>query len=212
MAALDEGSIDQVPGKAHLTERPWQVHVTVAFTLLYMAIHVYWAVGGTWGVPLAAQQNADAVTKANWVVSAIMLIGAIWVLALNHRIARRVPTWAVLAPLWGGVVICVSHAVFGFVTKSLYLAGVHDAVDFPEATGVDATTLAHDHHVSAVRDLWFFEPCFLIQGLLLALVGRQFIHTAAGRRAWSLSLLLGVAVVDVFGLLLSLSNTHVALG
>jgi Protein of unknown function (DUF3995) len=173
---------------------------------------VYWAVGGTWGVPLAALQNADTVRNANWVVSAVMLVGAAWVLALDHRFAGRAPAWVVLTPLWCGGVICVSHAVFGFVTKTLYLAGVHDAVDFPEATGVDAATPARDHHVSAVRDLWVFEPCFLIQGLLLALVGRQFIRSAAGRRTWSLSVLLGVAVVDVFGLLLSLGNMHVALG
>lgn len=212
MAALDKRALDPAPGKAHVAEGPWPVRLTVAFTLLYMSIHVYWAVGGTWGVPLAAQQNADAVRNANWVVSVIMLIGAAWVLALHHRFARRVPAWVVLTPLWGGAVICVSHAVFGFVTKSLYLAGVHDAVDFPKAAGVDATTLAHDHHVSAVRDLWLFEPSFLIQGLLLALVGWQFIRTAAARRTWSLSLLLGIAAVDVFGLLLSLGNMHVALG
>ncbi|MFV8183387.1 DUF3995 domain-containing protein [Streptomyces sp. AF1B] len=212
MAALDKKPLDQAPGKADVTEGPWPVRLTVGFTLLYMAIHVYWAEGGTWGVPLAAQQNADAVRNANWVVSAIMLIGAAWVLALNHRFARRMPSWVVLAPLWGGAVICVSHAVFGFVTKSLYLAGMHGAVDFPKAVGVDETTLAHDHHVSAVRDLGLFEPCFLIQGLLLALAGRQFIRATTGRRAWSWSVLLGVAVVDVFGLLLALSNMHVALG
>ncbi|MFD0020052.1 DUF3995 domain-containing protein [Streptomyces sp. NPDC058382] len=212
MTALDREPMGQTVGNADEGKRSRNIYLTVAFTLLYMGLHVYWAVGGTWGVPLAALQNADAVRKANWVVSGIMLIGAAWVFALDHRFSRRVPAWAVLAPLWCGAVVCASHAVFGFVTKTLYLAGVHDAVDFPDATGVSGAALAQDHHVSAVRDLWVFEPCFLIQGLLLALVGRQFIRTPGGRRTWSLSLLVGVAVVDVFGLFLALGNAHFAVG
>ncbi|MZD07413.1 DUF3995 domain-containing protein [Streptomyces sp. SID5785] len=212
MTALDErrsarGVADGRPaGLSPLTA------LAVAFTLLYAGIHVYWALGGTWGVPLAARQDPDTLRAANWVVTVIMLIGAAWLLAMDHRVARRVPAWTVLVPVWGGAVICLSHAVFGFVTKALYLTGAHGAVDFPEATGVDAATLARDHHTAAVRDLWLFEPCFLVQGALLALAGRAFARTPAGRRAWTLSLLAGVVVIDVFGLLLALTGRHVALG
>ncbi|MFI6346152.1 DUF3995 domain-containing protein [Streptomyces sp. NPDC050560] len=212
MTALDEKTPVRPGDGTDLAVRPRLVLLTVVFTLLYAGVHVYWAVGGTWRVPVAARQDPGTVRAANWVVTAAMLVGAAWVPALNHRAAGRVPAWALLVPLWCGGVVCVSHAVFGFVTKTLYLLGAHGAVDFPAAHGVDPAALAHDHRLSAVRDLWLFEACFLVQGVLPALAARQFVPTPAGRRGWSRSFVLGVAAVDAFGLLLSLGNTHVALG
>lgn len=194
-----------------LPPRPAFVHMAFAFTLLYTAFHVYWAVGGTWGLPLAALHE-EALTKvANWVVSVIMLVGAVWILALNHPVGRRVPAWMLLAPIWAGAVVCVSHAVFGFVTKILYLGGHHGAVDFPVVPGVGAAEAADANHLSAVQDLLVFEPCFLVQGVVLALAAWQFLRTPAGRRRWSVSLIVGVVVIDVFGALLSLGDLHFAL-
>ncbi|MCM2577167.1 DUF3995 domain-containing protein [Streptomyces meridianus] len=193
--------------------RPVWVHSAFAFTLLFTAIHVYWAVGGTWGLPLAVMQaQAQATTKAaNAVVSVIMVIGAVWVLALNHPVGRRIPAFVLLAPLWAGAVVCVSHAVFGFATKILYLNGRHGAVDFPVVPGVDAATAADSNRLSALQDILVFEPCFLIQGVLLALAARQFIRTPAGRRTWSVSVIVGIAVIDVFGAVLSFGDMHFAI-
>lgn len=193
-----------------LPSRPVWVHSAFVFTLLFTTIHVYWAVGGTWGLPLAALHQGALTRAANWVVSGIMVIGAVWVLALNHPVGRRIPAWVLLAPIWAGAVVCASHAVFGFATKSLYLSGLHGAVDFPVVPGVDAATAAAQNHLSAVHDLLVFEPCFLVQGVLLALAGRQFIRTRAGRRLWSVSVIVGIVAIDLFGTVLSLGDLRFA--
>lgn len=194
-----------------LPPRPAFVRVAFVFTMLYMAFHVYWAVGGSWGLPPLAQHEADTTKAANWVVSVIMLIGAFWVLALNRPAIRRVPSWILLTPLWAAAVVCVSHAFFGFVTKALYVSGHHGAVDFPKVEGFDAATLADENHLAAVHDLVLFEPCFLLQGVVLWLAAWQFLRTPAARRRWSWSLAAGIVLVDVFGILLTAGGMKFAL-
>jgi uncharacterized protein DUF3995 len=209
---VKNGSIpdDSDPEKT-LPGRPVWVYTAFVFTIAFTLLHVYWAAGGTWGVPLGALQRKAALQATNWVVSGITLIGACWVLALNHPLSRRVPSWMLLTPLWAGAVVCVSHSVYGFITKSLYLGGVHGAVDFPHVSGVSAATTAARHHLSAVQDLLVFEPCFAIQGILLALAAWQFIQTGKGRRWWWGSLIVSTVIVDVFGTLLALAGLHFAI-
>ena len=55
-----------------------------------------------------------------------------------------------------------------------------------------------------------FEPWFLILGLLLALAGRWFARTAAGRRWWTLSLAAGIVLADAFGIVLAVTHHHFA--
>ncbi|MFF2065829.1 DUF3995 domain-containing protein [Streptomyces sp. NPDC058200] len=194
-----------------LPPQPIWVQLAFAFTLLFTALHVYWAVGGTWGLPLLALQEQSAVQAVNWVVSLIMVIGALFILALNHPIGRRVPSWTLLVPLWIATVVCLSHALYGFVTKSLYLIGYQSAVDFPVVSGVSAAEADEANHRSAVLDLLVFEPCFLIQGVVLAMAAWQFIRTPDGRRKWRISLTAGIAAITVFGALLSLADMRFAI-
>ncbi|MET9669340.1 hypothetical protein ABZY19_28835 [Streptomyces sp. NPDC006475] len=104
-----------------------------------------------------------------------MLIGVVWILALNRLAIRRIHALILLTPIWAGVILCVSHALFGFVAKSLYLVGHHGAVDFLVVPGVDAVTAADANHLSAAQDLLVFETCFLILGLVLTLAAWQFL-------------------------------------
>lgn len=117
-----------------------------------------------------------------------------------------------LLPLWGAAVVCISHAFFGWVTKGLYLVGMKSAVDFPVVPGVSAATADKENHLSAVIDILVFEPCFLIQGVVLAMAAWQFIRTAANRRRWVWSLAVGVVLVDLFGVTLSLAGLKFAIG
>jgi hypothetical protein len=209
-AEIHVNASDREPEIA-LPPRPVWVYLAFAFTLLYMSIHLYWAVGGTWGLPLLALHDKSAVQAVDWVVCVIMVIGAVLVLALNHPIGRRVRSWMLLVPIWIGAVVCVSHGIYGFATKALYLSGRHGAVNFPVVPGVSAATAAAKNHLSAVQDLVVFEPCFVVEGVLLALAAWQFIRTPAGRRKWSMSMIVGIVVIDVFGALLSLGGMHFAI-
>jgi hypothetical protein len=116
-----------------------------------------------------------------------------------------------LVPTWLGAVVCISHAVYGFVTKASYLGGFPCAVSFWVVPGVSADMAVTHNHLSAVQDLVVFEPCFLLQGGLLAMAGWQFIRTPARRRRWWRSIIVGVLVIDVFGTVLSLAGMHVAI-
>jgi hypothetical protein len=191
-----------------MTRRPGWVSAAFGFTLLFASVHLYWAVGGTWGLPLAAVREQPVVRAANWVVVVIMLIGAGFVLALT---SRRVPAWILLVPIGIGAVVCVSHGLFGLATKALYLGGQQGAVDFPVVAGVDPATAAARDHLSAVQDLAVFEPCFLLQGVLLALAAGQSIGTRAGRRAWWLTVVAGTVAIDAFGAVLALGGRHFAI-
>ncbi|MEW1685999.1 DUF3995 domain-containing protein [Streptomyces sp. NPDC093594] len=176
-----------------------------------MAFHLYWAVGGTWGLPPAAALRPTETQAANWLVSAIEVIGALWVLTLLHPAARRVPSWLLLSPLWIAAAVCVSHAVFGIITKSLYLGGVHEAVDFPTVPELSASEMADANHLAAVHDLLVFEPCFLIQGVVLAMAARQYLRTPAHRRLWTWTLVVAVALITLFGAVLAFADAKVAI-
>jgi hypothetical protein len=63
---------------------------------------------------------------------------------------------------------------------------------------------------AALLDLGVFEPWFLIQGLLLLFAGRWLACTAAGRRWWMRSLIVGVVLVDAFGVALAVAHKHFA--
>ncbi|MET9669351.1 DUF3995 domain-containing protein [Streptomyces sp. NPDC006475] len=194
-----------------LPPRSIWVHLAFYFTLIFMALHVYWAVGGAWGLPPAAALHASETRIANWFVSAIEAIGALWVLALLHPAARRVPSWLLLLPLWAASAVCVSHAIFGAVTKALYLGGMHEAVDFPVVPGLSAEEAADANHLSAVQDLLVFEPFFLIQGVVLAMAAWQYIRTPARRRLWTWSLVVAVLLIIAFGAMLSLADSKFAI-
>jgi hypothetical protein len=79
-------------------------------------------------------------------------------------------------------------------------------VNFPVIHGVSASTAASKNHLAAVHDLAVFEPCFLMQGVVLALAAWQFLGTPTARRSWLVSIMLGAVVIDVFGGMLSLAG------
>ena len=190
--------------------KPGWVYAAVAFTFFFTAIHLYWALGGEWGLPLLALHDKSVVRSVDWVVCVVMVIGAVLVLALNHPISRRIRPSLLLVPIGIGSVVCVSHGIYGFITKTLYLSGVHGAVAFPTVPGVSAATAAAKNHLSAVQDLIVFEPCFAIEGVLIALAAWQFIRTRTGRRRWLVTVLAGTLVIDVFGTLLSVVGMRFA--
>ena len=61
-------------------------------------------------------------------------------------------------------------------------------------------------------DLVLFEPWFLLEGVLLALAGWQYLRTARRRRRWVAAMVGGTLVLLPFGVLLALTGKRVAVG
>ena len=184
---------------------PLMVYLAVLVALAGIPVHLYWALGGTWGLPGgAATAGLPGLHATNAIVSVLLAAGAALVFGLSRPWARRPPALVMLAPLWLGSVVSVSHGLYGMVTKGLYVAGAHSAVSYPEPL-----TAAQKNH-AALLDLGVFEPWFLIQGLLLLFAGRWFAHTAAGRRWWTLSLIAGTVLAVAFGVALTVAHRRFA--
>ena len=184
---------------------PLTAYLAALAAVAGIPVHLYWALGGAWGLPggtaTAAQPGLRAV---NLVVSALLACGAVYLYGLTRPWARRPPALLVLAPVWAAAVVCVSHGLFGIATKGLYLAGVQSAVSWPEH-GLTAA----QKNLAVLHDLAIFEPWFLVLGLLLALAGRWFAGPAASRR-WTLSLVAAIVLVDAFGIALAVTHHRFA--
>ena len=140
----------------------------------------------------------------NLAVSVLLACGAAFLYGLTRPWSRRPPALLMLAPVWAGAVMCLSHGLFGMATKSLYAAGVQSAVSWP------GHLTAAQKNLAALYDLGVFEPWFLIQGLLLALAGHWFARTATGCRQWTLSLAAGIVLIDAFGIALAVTHHRFA--
>ena len=143
---------------------PLMVYLAALAALAGVPIHLYWALGGTWGLPGgAATAGLPGLHATNATVSVLLAVGAALVFGLSQALGSSPPALVMLTPLWLGSVVSVSHGLYGMVTKALYVAGAHSAVSYPEPL-----TAAQKNH-AALLDLGVFEPWFLIQGLLLLL-------------------------------------------
>ena len=99
--------------------------------LAAIPVHLYWALGGTWGLPGgAATADLPGIHATNLAVSVLLACGALFLLGLTRPWARRAPVMLMLAPEWAAR-WCASHALFGIAAKGLYVAGVHAAVSWP---------------------------------------------------------------------------------
>ena len=184
---------------------PLTAYLAALAAVAGIPVHLYWALGGTWGfVDGTATAGLPGLRAVNLVVSALLACGAAYLYGLTRPWARRPPALLVLAPVWAAAVVCVSHAIFGIATKGLYLAGVKSAVSWPEHE-----LTAGQKSLAALHDLAIFEPWFLVLGLLLALAGRRFAGPATSRR-WTLSLVAAIVLVDAFGVALAVTNHRFA--
>jgi len=172
------------PGGSPPPRGPQVAYLAALAALAGIPIHLYWAAGGTWGLPGgAAAAGLPGVRATNLAVSVLLACGAAFLYGLTRPWSRR---------------------PFGMATKSLYAGGVQSAVAWP------GHLTAGQKNLAALYDLGVFEPWFLIQGLLLALAGRWFARTATGCRRWTLSLAAGIVLIDAFGIALAVTQHRFA--
>jgi hypothetical protein len=216
-ARSDGGS----PAAEALPPVPVLARLAAVVTLINVPIHVAWALGSTFLLPGGASIATLPQTRAvNAVVSGVLLAGAAvlflvggpwsWPRPGSGLLAGggRVVPAVLLTALGTAAAVCLSHAVYGLVSKALFLAGL-DTVRFPDIG--DGWTPA-EQHTAALLDVAVFEPWFLLEGVLLALAGWQYLRTARGRRRWVGLLSLATLALLLLGVLLALTGRRLAVG
>ncbi|MED1569244.1 DUF3995 domain-containing protein [Bacillus paramycoides] len=95
----------------------------------------------------------------NWGASVVLLAAAIFALLLVHPWGQKIPRYLMFA-----CILPITHAIYGYITKGLFLAGVIPLEFFDFSAWA---TLDVDYMI--LIDLLLFEPWFLIAGILFGL-------------------------------------------
>lgn len=173
-------------------------YFAAVWALSYLPVHVYWALGGTaaWiGVPSDAGWRA-----ANWGASIVIAGAALTALSLVQPWGERVPgsLRRGIAGLGGSVAI--THWALFSVMAVLHLTR---ALGYPRDAHQTAAQLRHFDWAN----LLYFEPWFVVMGILLIACARRQRATApaetplSARRRIGVVLTIGGIGVIVLGVL-----------
>jgi hypothetical protein len=151
--------------------------VLLVWSLLYALPHLYWGLGGTFGMSV---YKPSAREMEQWEAAhlfAFVFITATGLLgfALERTRARRAAHLLVLAVVAAGAAIAASHGAYGILFRALSVAG---------ATEVDGGPFHFEQHGWVLWDMLAIEPWFLIEGVLLGLAGYFALATRDGQRLW----------------------------
>ena len=123
-------------------------------------MRVYQGLGGTIGVA-GTFDDPDGFRRASLLAAAFLALVGICALAFVRPWGLRLPRWLVILPALAGSAYAAAHALTGYVTKLLDLAGVVN-LDFKGWATLDEGELI-------AWDLLFYEPWFLGLGVLVTL-------------------------------------------
>jgi hypothetical protein len=159
-----------------------------------MLPHLYWALGGTIGLSLLKPSVLvlPQWEMINWVASVILTAAGLLGIALAYLKTRGILGWSLLGIAWAGCAIATSHGVFGIVYRMMQMAG---------AIELESGPFNRAEHAYVLWDLLLFEPWFVIEGLLLGILGWHYQNSPRHRQLWLLFCTLGIAAGIVTGLL-----------
>ena len=141
----------------------WASYAAVAWCIVFGALHLYWALGGTAGFAEFSMPSNRilAVTRdplymgITWGVVIMCLFAAIVALAPLHPWSRRIPRWLLLTPLW---IACGLFLLRGFgnpIQTVLIIAG---GMPFEPITGPEA----HAWYQWLLIDAVLYSPWFIL--------------------------------------------------
>ena len=172
----------------------WSGYAVFAWSIAYMLPHLYWALGGTLGLSMLKPSVLELPQwkMINWIATGFLTAAGFLGLAFVHLGRRKFLSWSLLAIALAGCSLATSHGIYGIVNRILQIAGV---------AAVESSPFNMGQHVYVVWDLAVFEPWFLIEGILLGLVGWHYLDQTRQQRIWLALCMIGTAIGLVTGLL-----------
>ena len=164
---------------------PWAGYATFGWTVVFIAFHVYWFMGGRLGFgdapdPIPGRRSSVVGWTFNVVVLAMFAAGLIVPLALVRSWGRKIPRWMLLALAWLGCAVLVVRGSAGIVGSLLRATSV-----LPRGlTGLSYEQTLGEAHPSAYT-LWSgtaIDAYFLIGGILFRLAARSYQRRSRDRR------------------------------
>ena len=148
-----EGAGD-VPGATSETLRRWPgwaAYAATAWALAFAVVHLYWALGGTVGLPRGMSVGMNpALFVVDVLAVPLCLVGALLALSLVRPWGRLFLRRLLLAGAWAVCALLVVHSAPTLVGGGLVATGLRDA----------------EPSVLGRWSLFVYEPWFFIGGVL----------------------------------------------
>lgn len=150
----------------------WAGYAAFAWALLFAIVHLYWALGGTVGLPpgLSVDMN-PALFVIDVVAVPLSVIGALLALSLVQPWGRRFPRRLLLACGWGVCALLIVHSV-------------------PTLVGGTLAMGLRDFNPSVLErwSLFVYEPWFFTGGILYGAAAWHYTRRShTGRRIGNMS-------------------------
>jgi hypothetical protein len=170
MAWEESGNMEGAASKQRSRPAMWAAYAACVWALLFAAMSLYWAAGGTAG----ADTIGDAITgpvlardpafvAILWATGVVKALGCLLALALVRPWGRVFPRWVLLAAALGGGALTALYGGASLVQHGLMVAG---AIDIPAGLGA---TAARWHFL-------FWDPWWLLGGILFIAAGWYYLR------------------------------------
>jgi hypothetical protein len=165
----------------------WPAYIGCLFAFMYAVfVRFYHAAGGTIGMPFKMDDPA-LLNMASYIAGlAIMFCGFVlialikpWSIIIPLKIpligGTKIHPLILLVPTLIATAFLLTHGVSGMITKALLLGDVI-TIDFPAFAEVDVQKLA-------LWDLLFYEPWFILMGIMAGLTAAHYAQASGVRQS-----------------------------
>ena len=129
----------------------WAAYAAGAWALVFAAVHLYWALGGTAGLPNGMSVGMNpALFVIDVLAVPLCVVGALLALSLVRPWGQLFPRRLLLTSAWAVCVLLIVHSAPTLVEGGLVVTGLRDA------------------KLSVLEwwSLFVYEPWFFVGGLL----------------------------------------------
>ena len=129
----------------------WAAYAAGAWALVFAVVHLYWALGGTVGLPNGMSVDMNpALFVIDVLAVPLCVVGALLALSLVRPWGRLFPRRLLLAGAWAVCALLIVHSAPTLVEGVLVVTGLRDA----------------EPSVLERWSLFVYEPWFFVGGIL----------------------------------------------